>query len=111
MASILEQLSKMTVVVCDTGDLNSIKKFTNDGTFVCQAGGQGSVGPLMRNPHGIDVGADGTMAFESETAETRLVLGSSRLSGAKAPLRGRVKALGPAGYAVGESNSVPLPAP
>ncbi|MGH7899471.1 MAG: transaldolase [Candidatus Binatia bacterium] len=28
MASLLEQLSKMTVVVCDTGDLKSIKKFT-----------------------------------------------------------------------------------
>jgi transaldolase len=28
MASLLEQLGKMTVVVCDTGDLASIKKFT-----------------------------------------------------------------------------------
>jgi transaldolase len=28
MATLLEQLTKMTVVVCDTGDLNSIKKFT-----------------------------------------------------------------------------------
>ena len=28
MATLLEQLSQMTVVVCDTGDLNSIKKFT-----------------------------------------------------------------------------------
>src|SRR4029077_5156806 len=28
MASLLEQLNRMTVVVCDTGDLNSIKRFT-----------------------------------------------------------------------------------
>src|SRR5713101_6961112 len=28
MSSLLEQLSQVTVVVCDTGDLNSIKKFT-----------------------------------------------------------------------------------
>src|SRR5438874_3592003 len=28
MASLLDQLTTMTVVVCDTGDLNSIKKFT-----------------------------------------------------------------------------------
>src|SRR3954467_8482225 len=28
MPTLLEQLSAMTVVVCDTGDLNSIKKFT-----------------------------------------------------------------------------------
>ena len=28
MASLLDQLTKMTVAVCDTGDLNSIKKFT-----------------------------------------------------------------------------------
>src|SRR5437667_12342240 len=28
MPSLLEQLNQMTVVVCDTGDLNSIKKFT-----------------------------------------------------------------------------------
>ena len=28
MTSLLDQLSQMTVVVCDTGDLNSIKKFT-----------------------------------------------------------------------------------
>ena len=28
MSTLLEQLSSMTVVVCDTGDLNSIKKFT-----------------------------------------------------------------------------------
>ena len=28
MASLLEQLSEMTVVVADTGDLEAIKKFT-----------------------------------------------------------------------------------
>jgi transaldolase len=28
MATLLDQLTKMTVVVCDTGDLNSIQKFT-----------------------------------------------------------------------------------
>jgi tripartite motif-containing protein 71 len=54
-----------SVVVADT-DNHRFKKFTNDGTFVCQAGGLGSVGPLMRNPHGIDVGADGTI-FVTDT--------------------------------------------
>src|SRR4051812_32413652 len=28
MTTLLDQLNKMTVAVCDTGDLNSIKKFT-----------------------------------------------------------------------------------
>jgi DNA-binding beta-propeller fold protein YncE len=38
-----------------------IKKFSNDGVFQCKAGGLGDVGPLMRNPHGIDVAPDGTV--------------------------------------------------
>jgi len=33
MASLFEQLTTMTVAVCDTGDLNSIKKLTPP---VCQ---------------------------------------------------------------------------
>ncbi len=48
------------VVVADT-DNHSIKKFSNDGTFVCRAGGLGDAGPLMRNPHGVDVTEDGTI--------------------------------------------------
>ena len=48
------------VVVADT-DNHSIKKFSNDGTFMCRAGGLGSVGELMRNPHGVDVAPDGTI--------------------------------------------------
>jgi DNA-binding beta-propeller fold protein YncE len=54
-----------SVVMTDT-DNHRIKKFTNDGTFVCQAGGQGSTGALMRNPHGVDVAADGTI-FVTDT--------------------------------------------
>jgi tripartite motif-containing protein 71 len=53
------------VVVTDT-DNHRIKKFTNNGTFVCQAGGLGSNGALMRNPHGVDVAADGTI-FVTDT--------------------------------------------
>jgi DNA-binding beta-propeller fold protein YncE len=49
-----------SVVVADT-DNHSIKKFTNDGVFECRAGGLGSAGQLMRNPHGVDVAADGTI--------------------------------------------------
>ena len=49
-----------SVWVADT-DNHSIKKFTNNGVFQCKAGGLGEVGPLMRNPHGIDVAPDGTV--------------------------------------------------
>jgi DNA-binding beta-propeller fold protein YncE len=54
-----------SVVMTDT-DNHRFKKFSNDGVFQCQAGGLGSVGQLMRNPHGIDVGADGTI-FVTDT--------------------------------------------
>ena len=53
------------VVVADT-DNHSIKKFSNDGTFQCRAGGAGDAGPLMRNPHGVDVAPDGTI-FVTDT--------------------------------------------
>jgi tripartite motif-containing protein 71 len=49
-----------SVWVADT-DNHMIKKFSNDGVFQCKAGGLGDVGPLMRNPHGIDVAPDGTV--------------------------------------------------
>lgn len=49
-----------SVWVTDT-DNHMIKKFSNSGTFLCKAGALGDVGPLMRNPHGIDVAADGTV--------------------------------------------------
>ena len=49
-----------SVWVTDT-DNHSIKRFSNDGVFECKAGGLGDVGPLMRNPHGIDVAPDGTV--------------------------------------------------
>ena len=54
-----------SVVVADT-DNHSIKKFSNDGTFLCRAGGLGDAGELMRNPHGVDVAADGTI-FVTDT--------------------------------------------
>ena len=53
------------VVVADT-DNHSIKKFSNDGTFLCRAGGLGDAGALMRSPHGVDVAADGTI-FVTDT--------------------------------------------
>ena len=49
-----------SVWVADT-DNHMIKKFSNSGVFQCKAGALGDVGPLMRNPHGIDVAADGTV--------------------------------------------------
>ncbi len=49
-----------SVWVADT-DNHMIKKFSNDGEFRCKAGALGDVGPLMRNPHGIDVAPDGTV--------------------------------------------------
>ncbi len=49
-----------SVWVTDT-DNHMIKKFSNSGVFQCKAGGLGDVGPLMRNPHGIDVAPDGTV--------------------------------------------------
>jgi sugar lactone lactonase YvrE len=49
-----------SVWVTDT-DNHMIKKFSNDGVFQCKAGNLGDVGPLMRNPHGIDVAPDGTV--------------------------------------------------
>jgi DNA-binding beta-propeller fold protein YncE len=49
-----------SVWVTDT-DNHMIKKFDNNGVFQCKAGALGDVGPLMRNPHGIDVAPDGTV--------------------------------------------------
>ena len=49
-----------SVWVTDT-DNHMIKKFSNNGVFQCKAGALGDVGPLMRNPHGIDVAPDGTV--------------------------------------------------
>ena len=49
------------VVMVDT-DNHRVKKYDNNGVFLWQVGGLGA-GPLQfRNPHGIDVAADGTIA-------------------------------------------------
>jgi len=53
--------------------------------------------------------ADATTLLEQETPATRLVLEPARLAAAKAPLRVRIKAMSPLGYAVAQSEPVAVP--
>ena len=63
MANLLDQLSAMTVAVCDTGDLNSIKKFTpRDATT-----NPSLITAAAQMPEYADV-VDGALAWASKTA-------------------------------------------
>jgi transaldolase len=63
VANLLDQLSAMTVAVCDTGDLNSIKKFTpRDATT-----NPSLITAAAQMPEYADV-VDGALAWASKTA-------------------------------------------
>ena len=63
MANLLDQLSAMTVAVCDTGDLNSIKKFTpRDATT-----NPSLITAAAQMPEYADV-VDGALAWAAKTA-------------------------------------------
>lgn len=60
------------VVVADT-DNQRIKKYTNDGLFIWQKGGAGRAAGQFQNPHGVDVGPDGTI-YVADTNNDRVVV-------------------------------------
>jgi tripartite motif-containing protein 71 len=66
-----------SVVIADT-DNHRIKKFTNDGTFVWQVGALGTKPGLFKNPHGVDVGPDGTVyVADSRNARVQVLDGET----------------------------------
>jgi tripartite motif-containing protein 71 len=66
-----------TVVVADT-DNHQIKKYSNDGsTLVWAVGGLGTTLGKFKNPHGVDVGPDGTIYVADSRNSRVVVLNSS----------------------------------